>query len=238
MVPYSLRMATMKRAPSDPSSMVRPRRRSTLGTIGAFLRRWTIPIIGGVTPVGLILINVAVWINDHLQTLRWVIAVAAFLSGMILNSWWVLQVYRWVQQRWPHWSVVDHRNQEMALVGGMAGVTVFSFLSALFCYIGLGDTRNLPNRATFLYGAFQIALPFVAKVYFEFAERRAVVKRRHDEGQGTEWAQAPRPAAGASLSAGTPPPPRSALGSSWAPPAPPPASPSRSFGPPGSLPPS
>lgn len=150
-----------------------PPRFSALRSIGRFVRNWTIPVIGGITPVALILINIAVYINDNLHVIRWVIAVMAFVSGMILNSWWVLQAYRWVQQRWPHWSVVHQRNQEMALVIGMSGVTIFSFLTALFCFYGLGSSKNLPNAPTFWYGALQIALPFAAKAYFDRAERRA-----------------------------------------------------------------
>ncbi len=220
-------------APEPPSA-----RRSFLAAVGRFLKRWTIPVIGGVTPVGLILINIAVWINDHLDTERWIIAVMAFFSGMILNTWWVLQMYRWVQQRWPHWGIVHERNQEMALVIGMSIVTLYSFLSAVACFVGLRNTQNLPNAFTLWWGIIQIAIPFGGKIYFEYAEKRA--ERRNVQAEGSFLARG-----ASSTAASTPgsrfgrrgtPPPAPPAGPGMSPPAPPP--PGGGYVPPSYLPPS
>jgi chromate transport protein ChrA len=134
--------------------------------VGPFLKRWTIPIIGAITPVGLIVVNVAAFIVKHLSEFRWSITAAAFVSSMMLNSWFALNVYRLVQRRRPDHSLVQSTNQEMVLVGGMAAVIVASVLAALFCYWGLSDPNSLPNLATFVSGAVAILLPIVAQAFF------------------------------------------------------------------------
>lgn len=137
-----------------------------------FAGRWTIPIIGGVTPVALIMVNIAVWINDHVQEIRVWVAVAAFLSGMMLNTWWCLKVYRAVRSRWPQWGIFDASHEELLLVLGMGAVTVVTFLLALGVYYGLSDTKHLPNAFTLWWGIVQILIPIVAKIYFDWDELR------------------------------------------------------------------
>jgi hypothetical protein len=194
------RSGSVAEATRAPLATPPPRRRN----LRAFLKKWTIPIIGGITPVGLILVNVAVYINDHVQDLRWGIAVAAFLSGMMLNTWVALSLYRWLKRHFPSWSLTQEQNQEMVLVLGMFVITVVSVLSAVFCFYGLGDAKHLPNKETFLYGAVQIAWPVFAKLFVDRDADRA----RHNPAAGGSPGPpgaAPRPAS-ASGSGYIPPP--------------------------------
>lgn len=131
-----------------------------------FLKRWTIPIIGALTPVGLIVVNIAAFIVKHLSEFRWSITVAAFVSSMMLNSWFALNLFRILQRRRPDHSLVQDRNQEIVVVGGVAVVLIASVLAALFCYWGLSDANSLPNGATFFSGAVAILLPIVLQAYF------------------------------------------------------------------------
>jgi hypothetical protein len=135
-----------------------------------FLKRWTIPIIGAVTPVGLIVVNIAAFIVKHLSEFRWSITIAAFVSSMMLNSWMAVNVFRILQRRRPDHSLVQERNQELVLVAGVAAVIVVSLRAALFCYWGLSDPNSLPNGWTFFSGALAIALPIVLQGVF--ARRR------------------------------------------------------------------
>jgi hypothetical protein len=137
-----------------------------------FLKRWTIPIIGAITPVGLIVVNIAAFIVKHLSEFRWSITVAAFVSSMMLNSWMAINVYRMLQRRRPNHSLVQERNQEVVLVSGVALVIVVSLLTALFCYWGLRDANSLPNGWTFFSGALAIAAPIVIQGYFARSRRR------------------------------------------------------------------
>ncbi len=180
--------------------------------LGPFLKRWTIPIIGAITPVGLIVVNIAAFIVKHLSEFRWSITAAAFVSSMMLNSWMAVNVYRVLQRRRPDHSLVQERNQEVVLVGGVGGVIVVSVLAALFCYWGLSDPNSLPNGATFFSGAVAIAIPIVLDAVF--ARGRG---GRRGEGRVTRGPQgtpsppslaAPppvTPASGSSASGYTPP---------------------------------
>ena len=166
------------RPPSAPAN-----RPSTVsGGQGVFdaLKRWAVPIIGGLTPVALIVINIAVWINDHVTELALWVAIAAFVSGMMFNSWIGLNLYRWVQRRWPQWSPVTEQNQEVMLVVGMGLITVITFLTSLGLYLNLRDARGLPNALTLWYGVIQIAYPFLLKIYVDRDRRRRGQDERQD----------------------------------------------------------
>lgn len=143
-----------------------------------FLKRWTIPIVGAVTPVGLIVVNISAFIVKHLAEFRWTIAILAFVSSLMLNSWAGLNIYRTFQRRRPDHPLVHERNQEIVLVLGMLLIIVAAFLTALFCYLGLSSEANLPNGITFITGVVAILVPIVLQAFFRGSLRR---QRRHDQ---------------------------------------------------------
>jgi hypothetical protein len=161
-------------APPRPPARVRAR-----------LRRWIIPAIGSVTPVGLIVVNIAVFIVKHLAAFRWSITILAFASGMMLNSWMGLKIYRLFQRRFRQHPLASEVNQDVVLIAGMAVIIAISFVTALFCYLGLSDERTLPNATTFLTGVFAIAVPFGLQFIFE---------RLLGRGPGKTDAEKPAPA--------------------------------------------
>jgi hypothetical protein len=132
----------------------------------AGLKRWTIPIIGALTPTALIVVNIAVFIAKNLTEFRWTISILAFVSGLMLNSWAGLNIYRMLQQRRPDHPLVHERNQEIVLVFGMAVCIIAAFLTALFCYIGLSNYANLPNGLTFFTGVLSAAVPILLRAAF------------------------------------------------------------------------
>ena len=144
----------------------RPRR-----GVAAALRRWTIPAIGALTPVGLIVVNIAAFIVNHLDQFRWTISVLAFVSGLMLNSWTALKIYRVARLRWPNHPLLEERNQEVVLVGGIAIITVIAFVTALFCYQGLSNAKDLPNSTTFITGVVAILIPILLQAIFGRMER-------------------------------------------------------------------
>jgi hypothetical protein len=177
--------------------------------LGPFLKRWAIPIIGGITPVGLIVVNIAAFIVKHLSEFRWSITIAAFVSSMMLNSWMALNVYRMLQRRRPDHALVQERNQELVLIGGVAAIIIFSVLAALFCYLGLNDPNSLPNAATFFSGAVAIALPIVLQGVFARSRRgaRDAVESRVTSGpRGTPPPSPPASSATGTSSSGYTPP--------------------------------
>ncbi len=135
--------------------------------LGAFLKRWTIPIIGALTPTALIVVNIAVFIAKNLTEFRWTISILAFVSGLMLNSWAGLNIYRMLQQRRPDHALVNERNQEIVLVIGMAVIIIAAFLTAWFCYLGLSSFANLPNGLTFFTGILSAAVPILLRAAFQ-----------------------------------------------------------------------
>jgi hypothetical protein len=147
--------------------------------LSAWLKRWTIPIIGALTPLALIVVNIAAFIVEHLTQFRWTITILAFVSGIMLNSWTALNIYRVLQARRPNHALVSERNQEVVLVVGMGAVIIFAFLTALFCYLGLADASKLPNGLTFFTGFFAAAIPILLRAGF----RRGAPRGRGDRGK-------------------------------------------------------
>lgn len=146
-------------------------RRAELGVgrrrdVGAALRRWTIPAIGALTPLGLIAVNISAFIVQHLAAFRLGISVLAFVSSVMLNSWTALKIYRVASRRFPRYGLLQEHNQELVLVVGMALIVAISFVEALFCYNGLGNERDLPNSATFILGVVAIAIPILLQGLF------------------------------------------------------------------------
>ena len=140
--------------------------------LAPFLKRWTIPIIGALTPVGLIAVNISVFVVKNLASFRWGITILAFVSGLLLNSWAALNIYRTFQRRRPEHALVADRNQELVLVGGMLIVIVAAFLTALFCYLGLSSEANLPNGVTFITGVGAVLIPILLQGIFRRTVRR------------------------------------------------------------------
>jgi len=138
-----------------------------------FLKRWTIPIIGALTPVGLIAVNISVFVVKNLASFRWGISILAFVSGLLLNSWAALNIYRTLQRRRPDNALVSDRNQELVLVGGMLIVIIAAFLTALFCYLGLSSEAQLPNGITFITGIGAVLIPIVLQAIFRRTVRRS-----------------------------------------------------------------
>jgi hypothetical protein len=136
------------------------------GGLAAGLRRWTIPAIGALTPIGLIVVNIAAFIVHNLAQFRLGISVLAFVSSLMLNSWTALKIYHVLRRRFPDVGPLHERNQEVVLVLGMAVIVAISFVEALFCYSGLSNERDLPNTPTFVLGIVAIAIPILLQALF------------------------------------------------------------------------
>jgi len=123
-------------------------------------------VIGALTPVGLMVVNIAAFIVQHLEAFRLGITILAFVSGLMLNSWTGINIYRRFKRHAPDHPVVQETNQELAIVGGMAIIIIAAAVTSLFCYEGLSNEKDLPNALTFVTGAVSVAIPVVLKVLF------------------------------------------------------------------------
>ena len=136
------------------------------------------------------MVNISVFIVKNLAEFRWAIAILAFVSGLLLNSWAGLNIYRTLQRRRPDHALVSDRNQEIVLVGGMLIVIVAAFVTALFCYLGLSSEANLPNGLTFITGVGAFLVPIVLQAIF----RRTLRRSRERDSTATVSGLPPGPA--------------------------------------------
>jgi hypothetical protein len=155
--------------------------------VGPGLRRWTIPAIGALTPIGLIIVNIAAFIVHHLDQFRLGISALAFVSGMMLNTWTALKIYHVAKRRFPDNNLLHDRNQEIVLVGVMAVITAISFVEAWFCYNGLSKEADLPNLPTFVLGIVAVAIPIFLQGAFGrlLRERGPALGQQRVEGYPT-----------------------------------------------------
>lgn len=195
-------MSLLRRA----DRVARPRRRW-----GQLAVRWIVPIIASITPVLLIAINVAAFMVQHLQQFRWTIAVLAFVSGMMWNTYLAVKAYRFVQRRSSSVPDVNEANEEVVIVIGMAVILAVSFVLAWLTYRQLDDPAHLPDAYTFWWGFLQIALPFGIKIFNDLDRRGGLRprRRRTDTGgvEGVRGQPAPPSPAPPPTQAGYTPPP-------------------------------
>lgn len=139
------------------------------------LRRWTVPVVGAITPVLLIAVNIAAFIVHHLQEFRLIIAILAFVSGLMLNSWAGIRVYQYFHRRHPDHDLAKDSNQELVIIFGMAVIIAISALTAWFCYVGLASDKELPNAWTFILGVVSIVAPVIVRELFSRGLRQRSV---------------------------------------------------------------
>ncbi len=118
-----------------------------------------IPVVGGITPIAILIVNIAEFIAHHLAEFRWTISVLAFVSGVMLNSWAALAIYRVLKNRVPDNPLVADRNQELMFMVVMFIVILVAAVTAVLCYIGLQNPKDLPNGISVVTASLALLIP-------------------------------------------------------------------------------
>jgi uncharacterized membrane protein len=114
-------------------------------------------VVGVFTPLGVLAVNGSAFLMRHLPETRLVLAFAALLSGLLLNSLAAYTGHRRARRhlpdllheyRWWIWTLI------VLVVVGSAVV------GAYFTYLGLEDARQLPNGTAVVASAFLLLFPF------------------------------------------------------------------------------
>ncbi len=124
-------------------------------------RRWVIPAVGAFTPLGLLVVDGSAFVMRHLVAFRLVITTMALLSGVFLNSWVLVQLYRVFRGRWPAHRLARDDVQEVLVAMGVAVVLIASLLTAYFCYKGLENPARLPNWEIFVSACIALLGPLI-----------------------------------------------------------------------------
>jgi hypothetical protein len=158
-------------------------------------RAWLLAALALITPVGLILVNVAAYVMAHLAAFRVGITASAVVSTIVLNGIAAIAAYRYGVARWPELSQ-DHRPQPLVprlilwlfapqrrravMVEAVFILSLAAALGGVLTYRGLSDPTLLPNFSTLLGGlvGLVLALPLiVAAIYRRETSRRS--RRRY-----------------------------------------------------------
>jgi hypothetical protein len=113
--------------------------------------------IGIVTPLGILMVNLAAFVMAHLVQFRLVIAACALISSLVLNTLavtWLTGIARRRSYKfYVEYPELVRAVAAVAVVGGAA-------LAAYFTYLGLRDPRHLPNGLAILASLLALLIPF------------------------------------------------------------------------------
>ena len=137
--------------------------------------------IGVFTPLGVLAVNGSAFLMRHLSETRLILAFAALLSGLLLNS---LAAYTGLRRARRHVPDLlrEYRWWILSLI--VVIVTASAVVGAYLTYLGLVDANQLPNRTAVVASAFLLLFPFAI----------TLIARRLEEGRSGKRAAPPRPA--------------------------------------------
>jgi hypothetical protein len=154
-------------------------------------RAWLLAALALITPLGLILVNVAAYVMAHLAAFRVAITASAVVSTIVLNSIAAIAAYRYGVARWPElnedtrpqplvprlvlWLFAPQRRVAVVVEAGFI-LLLAAALGGVLTYHGLSDPSLLPNLSTLLGGlvGLVLALPLVVAALY----RRETSRRR------------------------------------------------------------
>jgi uncharacterized membrane protein len=115
-------------------------------------------VVGVFTPLGVLAVNGSAFLMRHLPETRLILAFAALLSGLLLNSLAAYTGHRRARRhlpdllqeyRWWIWTLI------VLVVAGSA------LFGAYLTYVGLEDANRLPNGTAVIASCFLLFFPFV-----------------------------------------------------------------------------
>lgn len=113
--------------------------------------------IGIVTPLGVLMVNLAAFVMEHLEQFRLVIAACALISSLVLNTLavtWLTGIARRRSVRfYLEYPELVRALAAIAVVGGAA-------VAAYLTYVGMRDPRHLPNGLAIVASLLALLIPF------------------------------------------------------------------------------
>lgn len=134
------------------------------------MREVVLIVIGVITPVGILAVNGAAFVMQHLVQFRVFLAGAALLSSLLLNGLVAITALREAKRTAP---LLYEEYKRVVWVAAVLAVVLFSYLAAYFTNLGLQDARQLPSIWGVLGSVLALATPFV----FTYVDRRFLRRR-------------------------------------------------------------
>ena len=129
------------------------------------MRESVLLVLGVITPIGILAVNVSAFVMSHLAQFRIGIAALALLSGLVLNgltAWWLLRLAS--RSAGPLF-----REYRLWAVG--VAVMIVALTAAgggYLTYLGMRDPRRLPDTLSMVVATFMLLVPLAVS----FAARR------------------------------------------------------------------
>ncbi|MGH7911598.1 MAG: hypothetical protein ACREQM_03095 [Candidatus Dormibacteraceae bacterium] len=130
---------------------------------GPGTRRWrrlgdiAILVVGLIAPLGVLAVNGAVFLMDHVSTFRLIIAVMTAVSGLVLNSLVARQALRFARANLP---LIYKEYRRWILVLAILAVIVSVTLGTFLTYEGMANVKQLPSLLAVLGSLVALAMPF------------------------------------------------------------------------------
>ncbi len=121
--------------------------------------------LGGITPLGILAVNISAFVMGHLPALRLIIAGCALVSGLVLNgltAWWVLRLAS------RNANPLYREYRTWAIGAAVIIVAVTAGGGGYLTYLGMRDPTHLPDSLSIVVATFMLVLPLAVA----FASRR------------------------------------------------------------------
>ncbi len=149
-------------------------------------------VVGLIAPLGVLAVNGAVFLMQHVSTFRLLIAVLTAVSGVVLNSLVARQALRFAHANLP---LIYREYRRWIIVLAVIGVLVSVLLGTFLTYQGMANVRQLPSAAAVLGSLVALIMPF-ALTFGERMVLRPIMEvraRRNARRQGPTQPPAARP---------------------------------------------
>lgn len=114
-------------------------------------------VVGLVAPLGVLAVNGAVFLMQHVSTFRLIIAVLTAVSGIVLNSLVARQALRFARLNLP---LIYREYRRWIIILAVIGVLISVLLGTFLTYEGMADIRHLPSAAAVLGSLVALIMPF------------------------------------------------------------------------------
>jgi hypothetical protein len=157
------------------SALSAPRRRRR--SLSAYLRRTrvkelTFLTVGLATPVGLLVVNAAAFVMNHLANFQLAISVSALVSSLSLSG---LAAYGVLNQFARFFPSAYRRFRRWFIAAAAVAVIAWSVLGAWGCYWSLSSKARLPSLPAVIVAIWLLALPFAGTFVLRWLRRPARV---------------------------------------------------------------
>lgn len=114
-------------------------------------------VVGLIAPLGVLAVNGAVFLMQHVSTFRLIIAILTAVSGIVLNSLAARQALRFARTNLP---LIYREYRRWILVLAVIGVLISVVVGTFLTYEGMANVAQLPSLAAVLGSLIALIMPF------------------------------------------------------------------------------